>query len=50
MLSLLLALCSAAAPQSTDLDQLYDGLQEEERVTPEVRVVQAVVPCAAMLA
>ncbi|MFT5476900.1 MAG: serine protease Do, partial [Planctomycetota bacterium] len=49
MLSLLLTLFTAAAPQGTDLDQIYDQLQEEERITPEVRIVQAVVPCVVFI-
>ena len=31
MLTLLLTLCSGAVPQGSDLDSLYDALQEEEQ-------------------
>ena len=48
MLSLLLAI-AATAPQGSDLDALYDILQEEERITPEVRIVQAVVPAVVFI-
>jgi len=49
MLSLLFTLCAAVLPQGSDQDHLYDQLQEEERVTPEVRIVQAVVPCVVFI-
>lgn len=47
MLSTLLLL--AASPQGYDTDQLYEELQLEERITPEVRIFQAVVPAVVFI-
>ena len=44
MLELLMLLPALAAPQDAPLDDIYALLRNEERTTPEVRVVQAVIP------